>query len=96
MSVEQRVYGRRDRRWEGVSWQRILYESKVKRKRLRRKAYDSMRVRETFMALMAARHSSRAPTLSVIVKWMVVFPGTMVISVHLCKCAGVEADIVVS
>ena len=55
-----------------------------------------MRVREMFMALMAARHSSRAPTLSVMVKWMVVFPGTMVASVHLCKCAGDEADILVS
>lgn len=47
--------------------------------------YDSMRVKEMFKERMAARHSSRAPTLSVIEKWMVVLIGDDAVSVHLWR-----------
>ena len=47
--------------------------------------YDSIRVRDMFMALMAARHSSRAPTLSAIEKRTVDLTGVKVASVHLWR-----------
>lgn len=52
-----------------------------------------MRVNEMFRARMAVRHSSKAPTLSVMEKWMVVLTGATAESVHLCRWLAAE-DIV--
>lgn len=78
----------------GCTIEKIRIDNNNKKEKTK-KTYDSIRVREMCMALMAARQSSRAPTLSVMEKWTVVLTGATGVSVHLWRWwVGAAADMV--